>query len=101
MDGAPSCDHRRLPQARARARVDGDGERGGDGRRALRAGATGMRAQPTTSEAVLWEALRGSRLGVGFRRQVPIGRFIADFCAPAARLVVEGRRWRSRGARAG
>jgi very-short-patch-repair endonuclease len=48
-----------------------------------------MRAAPTTSEAVLWEALRGSRLGVGFRRQVPIGRYIADFCAPSARLVVE------------
>lgn len=48
-----------------------------------------MRAAPTGSEALLWEALRGGRLGVGFRRQVPIGGCIADFCAPAARLVVE------------
>lgn len=55
----------------------------------LHARAAGMRAQPTASEAALWEALRGSKLGVGFRRQVPIGRFIADFCAPSARLVVE------------
>ena len=51
--------------------------------------AAAMRAAPTTSEALLWEALRGSRLGAGFRRQVPIGRYIADFAAPSARLVVE------------
>jgi very-short-patch-repair endonuclease len=55
----------------------------------LHARASAMRAAPTTSEALLWEALRGSRLGVGFRRQVPIGRYIVDFCAPSARLVVE------------
>ncbi len=51
--------------------------------------AAAMRAAPTTSEALLWEALRGSQLGVGFRRQLPIGRYIADFAAPSARLVVE------------
>jgi very-short-patch-repair endonuclease len=55
----------------------------------LNARAAAMRAAPTTSEAVLWQALKGSRLGVGFRRQVPIGRYIVDFCAPSARLVVE------------
>ena len=39
---------------------------------------------------VLWSALRASRLGVAFRRQVPLaGRFVVDFPAPAARLVVE------------
>ncbi|MBN2195458.1 MAG: DUF559 domain-containing protein [Polyangiaceae bacterium] len=48
-----------------------------------------MRFALTPSEAALWSAIRGGRLGVVFRRQVPIGRFIADFCAPAARLVVE------------
>jgi guanylate kinase len=48
------------------------------------------RRAPTESEARLWEALRGRRLGVQFRRQVPIGRrYIADFVAPAAKLVVE------------
>ena len=31
----------------------------------------------------------GGRLGVAFRRQVPIGRFIVDFCAPGVGLVVE------------
>lgn len=44
----------------------------------------------TASEAVLWEQLRGGRLGVAFRRQVVLcDRFIVDFYAPAARLVVE------------
>lgn len=51
--------------------------------------ARAMRMAPTTTEALLWEALRGSRLGVAFRRQVPIGRYIVDFCAPSVRLVVE------------
>ena len=52
--------------------------------------AAGMRRTPTTSEARLFEAVRGRRLGVGFRRQVPLlGRFIADLFAPEVRLVVE------------
>ena len=49
-----------------------------------------MRFCPSAPEAHLWRALSGRRLGVSFRRQVPIGsRYIADFVAPAARLVVE------------
>ena len=52
--------------------------------------AFGHRARPTASEARLWEALRARRLGVQFRRQVPVcGRYIADFCAPAVKLVIE------------
>lgn len=44
----------------------------------------------TESEARLWSALSARKLGVQFRRQVPIdGRYIVDFAAPAARLVVE------------
>jgi very-short-patch-repair endonuclease len=49
-----------------------------------------MRHAPTTSEARLFEAVRGGRLGVSFRRQVPLaGRFIADLYASEVRLVVE------------
>jgi len=55
----------------------------------LNSRAAAMRAAPTTTEALLWEQLRGKRLGVVFRRQVVIGRYIADFAAPSARLVVE------------
>ena len=44
----------------------------------------------TDAEAKLWSRLRDGRLlGTKFRRQVPIGRFIADFCCRNPKLVVE------------
>ena len=55
----------------------------------LEARARWMRREPTLTESVLWERLRGRKLGVVFRRQVVIGRYIVDFAAPAVRLVVE------------
>ncbi len=56
----------------------------------LAARAAHMRHAPSWPEAVLWRELCGGRLGVRFQRQVPLGgRYIADFLAPAARLVVE------------
>ncbi|HEY8573595.1 endonuclease domain-containing protein [Phenylobacterium sp.] len=52
--------------------------------------ARSMRREPTRAEARLWEALRGKRLGeLKWRRQAPVGPFIADFVCYAARLVVE------------
>jgi len=52
--------------------------------------AHGMRHAPTESEAALWRLLSGGKLGVSFRRQVPLGgRYIGDFVARSARLVVE------------
>jgi very-short-patch-repair endonuclease len=48
-----------------------------------------MRLVPTDSEARLWQALRAKQTGVAFRRQVPVLRYIVDFLAPSARLVVE------------
>ena len=48
-----------------------------------------MRKAPTRSERLLWQELSGSQLGVRFRRQVVLGRFIVDFFAPAVRLAVE------------
>jgi very-short-patch-repair endonuclease len=52
--------------------------------------ACAMRASPTLTEQLLWQRIRGRRLGVVFRRQVPLlGRFIADFYAPSQRLVIE------------
>ncbi|MFZ5891710.1 MAG: endonuclease domain-containing protein [Myxococcota bacterium] len=48
------------------------------------------RSQLTASESQLWSAINAGQLGVCFRRQVPLGgRFIADFVAPVACLVVE------------
>jgi very-short-patch-repair endonuclease len=49
-----------------------------------------MRQLSTPSERALWQLLRAGQLGVHFRRQVPLlGCCIVDFCALAARLVVE------------
>jgi very-short-patch-repair endonuclease len=56
----------------------------------LKPSARGMRKQPTPAERELWGALRGGGVaGVKFRRQHAIGRFIVDFFAAKARLVVE------------
>jgi very-short-patch-repair endonuclease len=44
----------------------------------------------TEAEAKLWSRLRNGRLlGMKFRRQVPIGSFIADFGCRNPKLVVE------------
>ena len=51
--------------------------------------ARNMRRHPTPSEHVLWQAIRGERLGVSFRRQLPIGPYIVDFVAARERLIVE------------
>jgi len=48
-----------------------------------------MRRDPTPAEALLWAHLRRNELGVRFRRQEPIGPFIADFACTSARLVIE------------
>lgn len=37
----------------------------------------------------IWNRLRGKKLGVKFRRQHPIGSYIADFACIDARLVIE------------
>jgi very-short-patch-repair endonuclease len=46
-----------------------------------------LRHNPTFTEQLLWGELRSRRLGVAFRRQVVITRFIADFVCPSRRLV--------------
>ena len=48
-----------------------------------------MRQAPTPSERCLWARLRAGQLGVKFRRQHVIGRFIVDFYCSERRLVVE------------
>jgi very-short-patch-repair endonuclease len=48
-----------------------------------------MRQAPSEPERLLWHALRSSKLGARFRRQVLVAGVIVDFFAPSARLVVE------------
>jgi very-short-patch-repair endonuclease len=56
----------------------------------LRSNARALRRNSTDAERILWSELRGHRLhGVGFRRQVPIENYIADFVCHAAKLVIE------------
>jgi very-short-patch-repair endonuclease len=80
MARTPSSPHSRRMARAARDRLEGF---------ALR-----MRHAPTPSEEALWQRLKGGQLGVAFRRQVVLGEpggkfFVADFCAPSVRLVVE------------
>ena len=49
-----------------------------------------LRQQMTPAEKLLWSRLRSKQLnGLKFRRQHPLGPFIADFYCAAHRLVVE------------
>ena len=49
-----------------------------------------LRAQATEAERRLWSRLRAHQLdGHKFRRQYPIGQYIADFACRAEHLVVE------------
>ncbi len=49
-----------------------------------------LRRQSTDAEEALWWKLRDRRLaGVRFRRQAPIGSYIADFASHERKLIVE------------
>ena len=49
-----------------------------------------LRLEMTPAERVLWEKLRARQfLGLKFRRQHGIGRFVADFFCPSRKLVIE------------
>ena len=49
-----------------------------------------MRRNPTDAERRLWSLLRSKRLaGVKFKRQQPIGPYIADFVNFERKLIVE------------
>ena len=55
-----------------------------------RRNAKSMRRVMTDAELKLWNELRAHRLmGLGFRRQVPIGPYIVDFACAARSLIVE------------
>ena len=49
-----------------------------------------LRRSMTRAETLLWRQLKAHRLcGLGFRRQAPMGNYIADFVSHSCRLVVE------------
>jgi very-short-patch-repair endonuclease len=51
--------------------------------------ARALRAGMTDSERMLWSRLRMEQLGVKFRRQHPLGNYIADFACLDPKLIVE------------
>src|SRR3979411_2540678 len=49
-----------------------------------------LRRAMTRAETLLWRYLKANRIdGLGFRRQVPVRKYIADFVCFSAKLIVE------------
>ena len=49
-----------------------------------------LRTEQTEAEAALWQLLRNRKLiGGKFRRQVPVGRYVADFYCHECKLIIE------------
>ena len=48
-----------------------------------------LRREMTLPEVLIWQRIRANALGVKFRRQHPIGPYVADFYCSALRLVIE------------
>jgi len=68
----------------------GEGGRRPDEGGAAIARARSLRRRSTEAERKLWALLRDRRLAeFKFRRQVPVGRYVADFACYEARLIVE------------
>ena len=64
--------------------------RTGEGERSLTGVARQLRARMTDAERKLWFALKDRRFAAfKFRRQVPVGPYIADFLCFEKRLIVE------------
>ena len=64
--------------------------RTGEGARSLTGAARELRSGMTDAERKLWFALKDRRFAAfKFRRQVPIGPYIADFLCFESRLIVE------------
>ncbi|WP_420596268.1 endonuclease domain-containing protein [Deinococcus sp.] len=48
-----------------------------------------LRGELTPEERLLWACLRSKQLGVTFRRQEPMGRYVVDFVCYECGLVIE------------
>jgi cyclase len=48
-----------------------------------------LRDRMTEAECLLWEELRNKKFPVKFRRQHPLGKYIADFYSHKLKLVIE------------
>ncbi len=48
-----------------------------------------LRRNQTKAEAIFWSKVRNNQLGIKFRRQYSVERFVIDFYAPDVRLAIE------------
>jgi ATP-dependent DNA helicase RecG len=55
----------------------------------LRNFAKNLRSNTTKSEQILWQEIRSKKLGIKFRRQVIIGKWVADFVCLEKKLIIE------------
>ncbi|MFZ4402174.1 MAG: leucine--tRNA ligase [Bacteroidales bacterium] len=56
---------------------------------ALKDNAKRMRKEPTATENILWQCLRGNQLGYKIRRQQVVSNYIADFVCLSKKLIIE------------
>ena len=81
---------RTFPSPPAGEGAERRGREAGEGARPRTKAARRLRSQMTDAERKLWFALKDRRFqSFKFRRQVPIGPYIADFLTYDSRLVVE------------
>src|SRR5215470_4443894 len=56
----------------------------------LRSNAKALRRDTTDAERIIWYNVRAHRFqGASFRRQTPIGPYVADFVCHEAKLIIE------------
>tara|TARA_R110000868_G_scaffold306734_2_gene568063 strand:- start:229 stop:594 length:366 start_codon:yes stop_codon:yes gene_type:complete len=48
-----------------------------------------LRRNQTKAEEILWNEVRGKKLGIKFKRQFGIGPYILDFYVPRLKLAIE------------
>ena len=51
--------------------------------------ARNLRNNMTLPEVILWNQLKGRKLGFDFHRQKPIDKYIVDFYCPKLKLIIE------------
>jgi bifunctional enzyme CysN/CysC len=48
-----------------------------------------LRKEMTSAEQIIWGLLRGKQLGIKFRKQHPVGPYIADFACLNPKIIIE------------
>ena len=70
--------------------IPSPGSRRGAGERSLLNFAKHLRTEQTDAELKLWYHLRASRfMGLKFKRQKPVGTYVADFICSEHKLIIE------------